>query len=798
MTSFFRKRVNSLLRTSIWSSPKDSTNDIFNEEQEYFKKRLEVDYHDTEITDNINEWLLNCKNKKNSSMPEIYSGKTGLDIPVINLDKFSLKVKASYTGPDGGLTRVSEQKEQPIVNMANLDDELCLSIDGNSINEWNDEPLGEKLFCKDYRTAHLESLGFVPGRESPINNTNDFDWNVFDDKRAYGASISLYETNPITGKNAGSPIADVFGIVARENNCILALADGVNWGEGAQLAARCGVRGAIDHVNKHLENNKFRTTNDIFHCLLGAFHAGHALILQEGGSLTTLCVGVVAPVKNSSTFVLCVCNVGDSLCFVQNPQYGVREITLASHDISLMRDMRDAGGALGPVDGRNPQLHNLTCSMTFVEEGDIVFITSDGVSDNFDPVVGKFCTIKKDEMTNNKAKQNISLRSQLKSSIQNSVPPLLRKIPFRCSATLPCVDAKQRHELMLLRMSDIAKNGNDGKNNDNSDMIEIDINHVTAKSLCQNFLEFAHKLTEVKRKTLEDPELYRIRNTYTKSEERLRKRLIKDMIMQMPGKLDHSSIVAYKVGDWDGSLKVKTKFDTVCNDSSGVSSGSSNKSTASCDSSFTSSRENILMHENIVPQKMKIVNNKNNFSEQSNTIQNLKKKMSIDVDLIEDYTNLKILNDNTPTLRSPYEEQPINAKDLFPITVKPPTSRILVNSNTLKTNETKNPKKFPRKHRRNSLSRHTLGVDVTWFKKLVIPSLNLRNQDKSKKGEQNSNGNEKNLYQNNHQSIIRDDTSCDHRFSIRRKLKQMVSHKNYSPESSPTNSSYSEEIEIIL
>lgn len=107
----------------------------------------------------------------------------------------------------------------------------------------------------------------------------------------------------------------------------------------------------------------------MFHALLGAFHAGHALILQEGGALTTLCVALVAPVKNSDSFVLCVCNVGDSLCFVHNPAYGVREITLGSHDIGQMRDMRDAGGALGPVDGRNPQLHNLTCSMTFVEEG---------------------------------------------------------------------------------------------------------------------------------------------------------------------------------------------------------------------------------------------------------------------------------------------------------------------------------------------------------------------------------------------------------------------------------------------
>ena len=66
-----------------------------------------------------------------------------------------------------------------------------------------------------------------------------------------------------------------------------------------------------------------------------------------------------------------------------------------SHDVNSMRDMRDALGALGPVDGQNPELNNLTCSMTVVEEGDIVFLTSDGVSDNFDPVVGKFVVARK-------------------------------------------------------------------------------------------------------------------------------------------------------------------------------------------------------------------------------------------------------------------------------------------------------------------------------------------------------------------------------------------------------------------
>lgn len=59
---------------------------------------------------------------------------------------------------------------------------------------------------------------------------------------------------------AGEPIADVWGVVARRNNAILALADGVNWGDGARLAARCAIRGAIDHLNTHIIESNFRSS----------------------------------------------------------------------------------------------------------------------------------------------------------------------------------------------------------------------------------------------------------------------------------------------------------------------------------------------------------------------------------------------------------------------------------------------------------------------------------------------------------------------------------------------------------
>ncbi|KAK5985119.1 hypothetical protein GCK32_022171, partial [Trichostrongylus colubriformis] len=45
-----------------------------------------------------------------------------------------------------------------------------------------------------------------------------YDWNNFDEKRAFGASVSLYEKNPLTGVNAGEPVADVWGVVGRNNN----------------------------------------------------------------------------------------------------------------------------------------------------------------------------------------------------------------------------------------------------------------------------------------------------------------------------------------------------------------------------------------------------------------------------------------------------------------------------------------------------------------------------------------------------------------------------------------------------
>jgi len=357
---------------------------------------------------------------------------------------------------------------------------------------------------------------------------------------AFGLSDSLYEKHPFTGIAAGSPIADTFAVVARKNSAILVLGDGVNWGPRAALASRAAVHGAMEYLNQALfgvTRTRTLTTQDVFQILLRSFHAAHCLILEEEAMLTTLTAAVVLPTlndKGETKFHMCVCNVGDSLAYVYSGGQ-VREVTLGSHDITTNRDMRDALGALGPVDGLNPELSNLTCSITEVLPGDIVFLTSDGISDNFDPVVGKFCVPKKPER---------SSQGQGRSSRQT---PSRSRGQSLESDFLPTVEAFQRHELTLARIEDILNEGSGSV----PCGLNTSIGQVTSSSeLCQRMLDFCQRLTTAKRKILEDPELYpKPEEGPDQMDQKMRRRKVCEKLAVVPGKLDHATIVAYQVSD---------------------------------------------------------------------------------------------------------------------------------------------------------------------------------------------------------------------------------------------------------
>lgn len=484
--------------------------------------------------------------------PDILFGRTGQELPCLRLCSLQSEIIATHTGPDGGLTTVNRgqrghvtSQDPDVSYIDSEDDAVPLPSTISSESTSNDVNATVQPEVSDEHLADHEELPTkepTPAAEPPepeIEIAGVVNWNR-PSGIAFGAATSLYERHPISGETAGNPLADAFAIVTRSNNALLCLADGVNWGERAALAARSAIHGAMDYLNRALfpstTNGRQLTTNDVFLSLLRSFHAAHSMILQEGGLLTTLTAAVVAQLdqsslqnslytgsdnSNSAKFVVCVCNVGDSLAYVYSPKHGVREITHGSHDIQSMRDMRDALGALGPVDGQNPELNNLTCSMTVIEEGDIVFLTSDGVSDNFDPVVGKFVVARKPDKI-------VPLPNSAKQTT---------KLPNR---NLPTVEAFQRHELTLLRMEDILRNGM-MPTNDNG-------NHLKAQQLCEDLVDFATRLTTAKRRLLEDLELYVDQDgkPLDPEEQKIRRRKICERLALIPGKLDHATCVAYE------------------------------------------------------------------------------------------------------------------------------------------------------------------------------------------------------------------------------------------------------------
>lgn len=371
-------------------------------------------------------------------------------------------------------------------------------------------------------------------------------WNTAQEpRRAFGKGTSLYHQDPVSNCFWGDPVADVYAVIARENSCILALADGVSWGEKSRLTARCAVAGCLQHLNTHLFTAN--TTLDIMEILYDAFKNAHEFIIKKDGLLTTLCAAVVCPLKDFGKWGLCVLNVGDSLAFTYKKEKGVQEVTFGSHCDIKSRDMRCPGGSLGPYDGNNPDLSNLTFSFTILDTGDIVFLTSDGVSDNFDPVISQ-C-------------ENLSFAraNSLNSTLEE--PEVIEKTsdasqdesgsdddpPHAQLCSLPM----ERHKKMLKDMTKVIRK---------KSLIDI-----SAQAVCANLLLHVLACTHKKRQHREKIEARGSHNLYRR-EERIHQGSEKgtsQLNCELPGKLDHAAVVAFEVGLYstDGGNRRRSLFE---------------------------------------------------------------------------------------------------------------------------------------------------------------------------------------------------------------------------------------------
>lgn len=433
---------------------------------------------------------------------QIRAGRTAVEMPALLLVPFKMPVMACCTGPYGGLCQLQADLDAPT-------HEKGASIVG--VVKWQRPQ------------AHVD-----------------------------GDSITLYEHKANSPQHHGDPIADVFAILARPNSCIMAVADGVNWGIKPRLAARCAVHGCFDHLNSKLFNSPKvpLTTQDVFHDILRAFDSGHKLIIKHGGTTTTLCVAVVVELqepKGNNKWGLCVVTVGDSPCYVwRNEDLVVHEVTAATH-LGKERNIRDSGGCLGADLGDHPDLSNLLCCFVPVTDGDIVFVVSDGISDNFDPVCLKEAVPISQSIspttTTSKLLSGQSVDLDSPSTFTQSQMPLLHAesndVAQHQEPQLPHVTPEQRHAISLMKLTELLKQTWQRRR------------CLTASLVKDTIVNYVIEVSEEKRRFLERCWAEVASSEQTVEQRRATDRKITHQVKRLPGKLDHSTICAYKVGKLD-------------------------------------------------------------------------------------------------------------------------------------------------------------------------------------------------------------------------------------------------------
>ena len=353
------------------------------------------------------------------------------------------------------------------------------------------------------------------------------DWNRPSDV-AYGISLSLYEDDKtrqkveiingipqVTSTLVGDPVADVFGVIARENSAVLAVADGVGWGKKPRLAARCAVRAVMDHFASNIRRLQTRSSSSrtVLEMLMESVKAAQKSILDHRATLTTLSVAVLCEMQKSSRSAakewgMFVISIGDSPVYVYCPHtQQVFEATIGCHSHDGVRDMRMAGGSLGPARGTRPDLGNLTLAYMPMYQDDIVFIASDGISDNFSSYVNHQWSTDNEEMESSGENEEVIRHPQLDPSLQ------------------PCYDN-------IVHLTSTLKKHHD------------DIqHHLSAQTVTACLMNYAVELTEKKRQFMSDCRLKGIEVKMKMKEDPG----FAGIVNQHTGKLDHATVVAYQV-----------------------------------------------------------------------------------------------------------------------------------------------------------------------------------------------------------------------------------------------------------
>eukprot|EP01104_Vermistella_antarctica_P009100 TRINITY_DN2320_c0_g1_i2.p1 TRINITY_DN2320_c0_g1~~TRINITY_DN2320_c0_g1_i2.p1 ORF type:complete len:3638 (+),score=457.03 TRINITY_DN2320_c0_g1_i2:486-11399(+) len=326
---------------------------------------------------------------------------------------------------------------------------------------------------------------------------------------AFGTSVTTYDKNLQTGQRMGDPIADTYAVEQHGSWSLIALADGVSWGEKATNASACAVASALKYSREKLSQlapssavNEGIRVSDIGRVLLDAFpFAEDEMMKQDNVGFTDLIIAVTTPVASPSR------SCPD--CVVVCASYGVSHAFIWSKETRRVKQVTafvDLKTFLGKKRAVHEPVYPVVPALSFYpcDKGDVLFCVSDGILLNFAPDILKVSPRALGMLTDD----------------------------WHDAGSRPgFVEMRRRFSEELIE--DVLSDGE--KTSTRGDVLD-------AREVCVKLCEFAEKVTEEKRQFLEANSLVSATN-----ETAAQVRGVQRQLKSLRGHLDHATAVAITV-----------------------------------------------------------------------------------------------------------------------------------------------------------------------------------------------------------------------------------------------------------
>lgn len=221
-------------------------------------------------------------------------------------------------------------------------------------------------------------------KTAPHNGSGTWDGTIF------GQSMSNYPK----GTGGDNVWCDYFQVQVINQCALIAIADGCNWGAKPKKAAETACRLTQEHIAKEIDSWAGSKVGhpmsfiDLSNFSLSSLSLVHQEILKEKyPGTTTLLSGMLCKIDsiNPNEYGFVCVSVGDCKAFHWEKKTGrVKDITFGNRRNA--HDASDCGGRLGPyLAKQQPDLRNLSSFFWPCETDDIILCMSDGIHDNLDP-----------------------------------------------------------------------------------------------------------------------------------------------------------------------------------------------------------------------------------------------------------------------------------------------------------------------------------------------------------------------------------------------------------------------------